>query len=132
MKFDYYYGSQVEQFSFIRIPRVMLTDEAFALLSLQAKVLFSVFLDRMSISMKNRWFDEKNRVFIIYQISEIQDAFMLKYKCEIENLNYYAWAKFLEKINSDNVLVRVIDKLELATPKRNNLTVYREILRKEF
>lgn len=59
-------------------------------------------------------------------------AFMLKYKCEIENLNYYAWAKFLEKINSDNVLVRVIDKLELATPKRNNLTVYREILRKEF
>ena len=73
MKFDYYYGSQVEQFSFIRIPRVMLTDEAFALLSLQAKVLFSVFLDRMSISMKNRWFDEKNRVFIIYQISEIQE-----------------------------------------------------------
>ena len=39
MKFDYYYGSQVEQFSFIRIPRVMLTDEAFALLSLQATPL---------------------------------------------------------------------------------------------
>ena len=73
MKFDYYYGSQAEQFSFIRIPRVMLTDEAFALLSLQAKVLFSVFLDRMSISMRNGWFDEKNRVFIIYQISEIQE-----------------------------------------------------------
>ncbi len=50
MKFDYYYGSQAEQFSFIRIPRAMLTDEAFVSLSLQAKVLFSVFLDRMSIS----------------------------------------------------------------------------------
>lgn len=73
MKFDYYYGSQAEQFSFIRIPRVMLTDEAFASLSLQAKVLFSVFLDRMGISMRNGWFDEKNRVFIIYQISEIQE-----------------------------------------------------------
>ena len=73
MKFDYYYGSQAEQFSFIRIPRAMLTDEAFASLSLQAKVLFSVFLDRMSISMRNGWFDEKNRVFIIYQISEIQE-----------------------------------------------------------
>lgn len=59
-------------------------------------------------------------------------AFMLKYKSEIENLNYYAWAKFLEKVNSDAVLVRVIDKLELSTPKRNNLAVYREILRKEF
>ena len=73
MKFDYYYGSQAEQFSFIRIPRAMLTDEAFTSLSLQAKVLFSVFLDRMSISMRNGWFDEKNRVFIIYQISEIQE-----------------------------------------------------------
>lgn len=73
MKFDYYYGSQAEQFSFIRIPRAMLTDEAFASLSLQAKVLFSVFLDRMGISMRNGWFDEKNRVFIIYQISEIQE-----------------------------------------------------------
>lgn len=73
MKFDYYYGSQAEQFSFIRIPRAMLTDEVFASLSLQVKVLFSVFLDRMSISMRNGWFDEKNRVFIIYQISEIQE-----------------------------------------------------------
>lgn len=58
--------------------------------------------------------------------------FMLKYKTEIENLNYYAWAKFLEKINTDEALVRVIDKLELSTPRRNNLTIYREILRKEF
>ena len=73
MKFDYYYGSQAEQFSFIRIPRAILTDKVFASLSLQGKVLFSVFLDRMSISMRNGWFDEKNRVFIIYQISEIQE-----------------------------------------------------------
>ncbi len=58
--------------------------------------------------------------------------FMLKYKMEIEKLNYYSWAKFLEKINSDNVLIRVIDKLELATPKRANLSIYRNILLKEF
>lgn len=58
--------------------------------------------------------------------------FMLKYKTELEKLNYYAWAKFMEKINNDDVLVRVLDKLELSTPKRNNLSVYREILFKEF
>lgn len=58
--------------------------------------------------------------------------FMLKYKAELEKLNYYAWARFLEQINDDNVLVRVIDKLELATPKREDLSIYREILRKEF
>lgn len=59
-------------------------------------------------------------------------GFMMKYKIEIEQLNYYSWAKFLEQVNDDNALVRVIDKLELATPKRNDLSLYREILRKEF
>ena len=58
--------------------------------------------------------------------------FMLKYKSELERLNYYSWAKFLEHINKDNDLIRVIDKLELATPKRQDLSLYREILWKEF
>lgn len=73
MEFDYYYGSQADQFSFIRIPKVMLTEKAFADLSLQAKVLYAVLLDRMTLSRKNNWFDQKNRVFIIYQIGEIQE-----------------------------------------------------------
>ena len=68
MEFDYYYGFQADQFSFIRIPRVMLTENTFAGLSIQAKVLYGVLLDRMSLSRKNAWFDEKNRVFISYQI----------------------------------------------------------------
>ena len=71
MEFDYYYGSQADQFSFIRIPRMLLTEETFSSLTLQSKMLYSVLLDRMSLSMKNGWFDEENRVYIIYQISEI-------------------------------------------------------------
>lgn len=72
MTFDYYYGSQADQFSFIRIPRILLTEEMFSSLTLQSKMLYSILLDRMSISMKNGWFDEENRAYIIYQISEIQ------------------------------------------------------------
>lgn len=72
MEFDYYYGSQADQFSFIRIPKMLLTEETFSSLTLQSKMLYSVLLDRMSLSMKNGWFDEENRVYIIYQISEIQ------------------------------------------------------------
>ena len=56
--------------------------------------------------------------------------FMLKYKFELEKLNYYAWAKFLERINNDNLIVRVLDKLDSATPRRNDLSLYREILKK--
>lgn len=58
--------------------------------------------------------------------------FMVKHKMELEKLNYYSWAKFLERVNDDNALIKVIDKLELATPRRDNLSVYRELLRKEF
>ena len=72
MNFEYYYGTQADQFSFIRIPRILLLDEAFSALSLSAKVLYSVLLDRMGLSMKNKWFDEENKVYIIYQITEIQ------------------------------------------------------------
>lgn len=91
MKFDYYYGSQAEQFSFIRIPRMLLTEETFAPLTLQSKMLYSVLLDRMSLSMKNGWFDEENRVYIIYQISEIQSDLgfskrkAMDYLSELEN-----------------------------------------------
>ena len=54
MNFEYYYGTQADQFSFIRIPRILLLDEAFSALSLSAKVLYSVLLDRMGLSMKNK------------------------------------------------------------------------------
>lgn len=65
-------------------------------------------------------------------LNPVAYEFILKHKFELDKLNYYAWAKFLEKINSDNVLIKVLDKLDDATPKRNDLSVYREILRKEF
>ena len=72
MRFDYYYGSQADQFSFIRIPRVMIKDPVFAVLSAYAKLLYSVLLDRMSLSSKNGWFDEENRVYIVYPVTEAQ------------------------------------------------------------
>lgn len=59
-------------------------------------------------------------------------AFLLRYKMEIEKLNYYAWAKFLEKINDESVLYGIIGKLELSLPERHSLRPYRDILFREF
>lgn len=53
MEFSYYYGNQADQFSFIRIPRVLLVDQLFSPLSIQSKILYGVLLDRMGISMRN-------------------------------------------------------------------------------
>lgn len=86
MEFNYYYGTQADQFSFIRIPRTMLTDKMFAELSLQAKVLYGLLLDRMGLSMKNGWVDKDNKVYIIYQIAEIQEDLGFSKKKAIDYL----------------------------------------------
>jgi len=62
MEFNYYYGKGADQFTFVRIPKVMLTDKTFAPLSYQAKMLYSVLLNREGLSMRNGWMDEENRV----------------------------------------------------------------------
>lgn len=71
MTFDYYTGTQAEQFIFIRIPKLLLLHETFSPLSIQAKLLYAVLLDRMSLSVKNHWVDSKNRAYIIYPVEEI-------------------------------------------------------------
>ena len=74
IEFDYYYGAESEQFSFVRVPRVLFTDkEHFGDLSNDAKLLYGLLLDRMSLSRRNNWFDEQNRVYIVFTIDEIED-----------------------------------------------------------
>ena len=74
VKFNYYYGKEAETFSFFRIPKLLFTDEAFRVLSSDAKVLYGILLDRMSLSMKNGWIDEENKVYIIFTIEEIAET----------------------------------------------------------
>lgn len=60
INFDYYYGIEAEQFSFYRVPRLLIKDERFKGLSSDAKLLYGLMLDRMSLSMKNGWLDDEN------------------------------------------------------------------------
>ena len=70
MKFNYYYGNEANQFNFYRIPKVLFTDGRFAKLSVEAKVLYGLMLDRMCLSVKNGWIDEENRVYIYFRLEE--------------------------------------------------------------
>ena len=69
--FDYFYGAQAEQFSFYRVPKVLFTKEQFRQLSAEAKILYGLMLDKLDLSVKNKWVDEKGRVYIIYTIEQI-------------------------------------------------------------
>ncbi|MCI9072538.1 MAG: replication initiator protein A [Lachnospiraceae bacterium] len=73
MEFDYYYGMEAEQFSFYRIPRTLVKDKRFKGLSSDAKLLYGMMLDRMSLSIKNGWLDEGNRAYIIYTVENIME-----------------------------------------------------------
>ena len=86
MEFNYYYGTQADQYTFLRIPKNIITDKTFVGLSLPAKLLYGLLLDRMSLSMKNKWLDDENRVYIIYQIKEIMNDLSLSEKMAIKHL----------------------------------------------
>ena len=47
VSFDYFYGTQADQYSFYRIPKALLQDEYFRNLSSVAKILYGLMLDRM-------------------------------------------------------------------------------------
>lgn len=70
---DYFYGAQSSQFSFIRVPTVLFTDDEYKYVSAEAKVLYGLMLSRMDLSAKNGWIDDQGRVFIICTLSEVME-----------------------------------------------------------
>ena len=72
MTLDYFYGQAGELFSFFRIPKALFQEQQFQDLSTDAKTLYGILLDRMSLSVRNEWFDKKGRVFIIFTIEDVK------------------------------------------------------------
>jgi len=97
MKLDYYYKEQADQFSFIRVPKLLMTDSDFAEVSLGAKLMYGVLLDRMGLSTKNRWLDEQGRVFIIYRVSDLQEVMGVTEKTAIKLLKELETFGLVEK-----------------------------------
>ena len=64
---DYFYGTEAEQYTFYRIPKVLFTDPGFRRITADAKILYGLMLDRMGLSIRNNWLDEQERVFIYFR-----------------------------------------------------------------
>lgn len=71
LQFDYYYGNEAAQYTFYRIPKLLIKDARFKKLSSDAKLLYGLMLDRMGLSIKNHWFDAQNRAYIYYSVDDI-------------------------------------------------------------
>ena len=145
--YDYFYGAESEQFSFYRIPKVLFTEERFKAISAEAKVLYGLLLDRMSLSAKNGWQDKENRVYIIFTIEDIMEAmgcadqkagkllYELDSKCGLiertrqglgkPNLIYVknfvtpSESRFLNRENHDSGEVKITDQEPLKSRSNN-------------
>ena len=68
--FKYFHGKEADLYTFYRIPKQLFTNDFFKTLSTDAKVLYGLMLDRMSLSIKNNWFDAQNRAYIYFSIED--------------------------------------------------------------
>ena len=73
MQFDYFYGSEAEQFTFYRIPKILITSQFFKKVSDSAKLLYGIMLDRMSLSIRNGWLDDDNRAYIFFTTNDVME-----------------------------------------------------------
>ncbi len=71
--FPFHYENEAEQYTFYRIPKPLFDDPYFRELSTDAKVLYGLMLDRMSLSLKNGWLDDDGRVFIYFTAETVME-----------------------------------------------------------
>lgn len=119
LQFDYFRGMEAEQYSFYRVPKVLFTAECFKSLSCEAKVLYGLMLDRMSLSIKNRWFDDEDRVYIIFTVDEI---------AELMNCGTQKAVKLIKELDTSNG-IGLIEKKRLGLGKPNVIYVKNFMIR---
>jgi len=62
-----------EQFAFYKIPKALFTNPQFSGLSVEAKVLYGLMLDRVSLSRHSGWLDEAGRIYIYFSNKDVQE-----------------------------------------------------------
>ena len=70
LQLDYFYGGEAEQYSFYRIPKALFTDSHYETMTMEARVLYGLLLDRMGLSARNGWLDDRGRVFIYFTLED--------------------------------------------------------------
>ena len=74
MTYSYYTSAPASQNAFFRLPRALYEKECFRGLSNDAKTLYALMLDRMSLSLANDWLDEDGKVYINYSLEDIMNT----------------------------------------------------------
>lgn len=78
---DYYKNNEILENSYYQIPQELFINKLYKeKLNSDSKILYAFLLDRLSLSQKNHWFDELNRVYLIFTRGEVQEKLCLSEK----------------------------------------------------
>ena len=111
--FAYHYGDEGEQYAFYRLPKALITDSYFKHLSTDAKLLYGLMLDRLSLSVKNNWIDEENKVYIYFTLEDI---------CELLNCKTDKAVKLLAELDT-NKGIGLIERVKQGQGKPTKIYV---------
>ena len=114
MEFSYFQEHESEQFTFFRIPKILFSDERFAGLSSEAKILYGLMLDRVGLSRKNGWIDQNGNVYIQYTIEEMMSV--LKW-------TRYRIYQLLDELDTKETGIGLIERKRVGLNKPNLIYV---------
>lgn len=65
--------TDIDNECFYQIPKSLLTQKNYKGLNSDAKIIYSILRDRMSLSRKNKWKDENDDIFLLFKQQDISD-----------------------------------------------------------
>ena len=84
--------SDVVNEEFLRFPLILLSNPRYKEMSLEAKFVYALLLNRLTLSQKNGWINEDNEVYLIYTREEAASLLNISYKKAIS-----AFRELIEK-----------------------------------
>lgn len=82
--------NEIDSQEFFKMPKSLYTNSRYKDLSDGARCAYTIMLNRMSVSKKNNWCDEKGNIFIIYSVKDLanfmgkSERTISRYKKELE------------------------------------------------
>ena len=92
-----YYKGQEQAYTFYQLPKQLLKDKQYQAISLEARLLYCLFLDRMQLSQKNGWQDEAGQTYIIYTQNEIVEELGFSSRSAVRILKELEEANMVER-----------------------------------
>ena len=69
----YFTAQNTNEFTFYRIPKILIDDLRYRGVSTDAKLLYALLLDRLSLSLRSGWRDEQGNAYLYYTVAAVRE-----------------------------------------------------------